>query len=140
MDIKPVAFSFQKLAADWYVLAKLLLLFTGRLVALEKTGARNCAAEAHQLQLMAGAALVQISRQITLLADAADDKEEEGHLNHLKAMALALMTLTLLAQKLRGDFLKLGRRLGWVFASRPIYLSALSEPSAVQPCRLLDPG
>lgn len=140
MDIKPASFSFQKLAADWYVFAKLLVLFAGRLVALEKTGARNCAAEAHQLQLMSGAALVQINRHITLLADVPRDKEEEGHLNHLKAMALALMTLMLLAQKLRGDFLKLGRRAGRILTARPIYMPALNGPRTVPAFWLLDPG
>ena len=117
MDRSLAPRSLQSLAAQWRVFGLLLVAFARRLVALDKSGVRGQAAEAERLSLWAGAALVQLNRQIALLSDVPKDAEAEHHFNHLKAMALALLALMMFAQKLRTDFVRRGKAAGHAMVS-----------------------
>ena len=142
MDAKPNSHKLHTLAAQWRVFALLLVLYARRLVTLKRAGARNAAEEAEQLGLWAGAALVQINRQIVLMSESAPDGESADDLNHLKAIAICLLAFLMFAQKLRADFIKLGRGLrsaGGGLAIAPACLC--TQDTHVGPAFvLLDPG
>lgn len=142
MDIKPSLFNLQKLALQWQVFGQLMVLFARRLVALKKMGERNASADAEQLALWAGAGLVQINRQILVLAENTLESECAEHFDHLKAIAVCLLALLMFAQKLRADFIKLGKAarhdaIGFVV---PAYLLSGRGRRCVPAFVRLDPG
>ena len=142
MDAKPTPDKLQNLAAQWRVFAQLLVLYARRLVALKRAGAQNAAAEAEQLGLWAGAALAQINRQIVLMSSSEPEGESTEHLDHLKAIAICLLALLMFAQKLRADFIKLGRGLRSAGAGLAISPARLctQDTGGGRAVVLLDPG